>query len=356
MQQPAHYGLPFTLRPTIRPPDSPAFHADLARFLAVCRVVKGLRGARLGAGGARPAAFNTVRYSEKLLQASGISVTTMDLSELLADADALADDDPAVRQRLEGIHAVSTEGVPAAPLVRMARVGVALDRWMAANSIVATALQCWNSLQRNIGINVCTLMSMMSERLMPSACEVDVTGAVSMYALQLASGRPSALVDWNNNYADDPDKCVLFHCGNWARSFYGQTAPAGEAPAPGADTGEASVHMAYAEILGTTLGNDNTWGTLAGRVPAGPLSYARVTTDDLTGRIRTYVGDGAFTDDPLPTFGSRAVVQVPDLQGLMRYICKEGFEHHVAMSPSHVAGVLAEALGTYLGWEVYRHS
>lgn len=64
-------------------------------------------------------------------------------------------------------------------------------------------------------------MSMYSDNLMPSGCEVDITGVISMYALQLASGKPSALVDWNNNYTLEPDKCVLFHCGNWARSFFG---------------------------------------------------------------------------------------------------------------------------------------
>jgi L-fucose isomerase-like protein len=201
----------------------------------------------------------------------------------------------------------------------------------------ATAIQCWSSMQENFGVNCCTLMSMMSENLMPSACETDVTGVVSMYALQLASGTPSALVDWNNNYGRDPDKCVLFHCGNWAKSF----------------TPDAKI--ATAPILGTTLGEQNTYGAMSGRTPAGPLTFGRVSTDDTAGAIRAYLGEGRFTDDPLATFGSRAVVEVPRLQQLMRYICKNGFEHHAAMSASHTAGVLTEALETYLGWKVYRH-
>ncbi|MCX7670906.1 MAG: L-fucose/L-arabinose isomerase family protein [Anaerolineae bacterium] len=333
------YGFPFTLteRHTVAVAD-PAFKADLTRFLGVCRVVKGLRHARLGAVGARPNAFNTVRFSEKLLQAHGISVSTMDLSEALGMAGKLADDDPRVKAKLEGIRGyVPTEGVPSPALWRMAKLGVVLDDWMAANDLDATAIQCWSSLQRNYGINVCMLMSMMSESLLPSACEVDVTGVASMYALQLASGRPSALVDWNNNYADDPDKCVLFHCGNWAKAFFPEA------------------RMAYAEILATTLGPENTYGTIAGRVPAGPFSFARISTDDRHGVIRAYVGDGMFTDDPLDTFGSRAVVHVPGLQKLLKYICKNGFEHHAAMNASHSAAILAEAFGTYLGWDVYHH-
>ena len=336
------YGYPFTVteRHTIHPATD-AFRQDLVRFIGVCRVVKGLRNARLGAIGARPNAFNTVRFSEKLLQAAGISVSTIDLSEVFGQAWALADGDGAVGERIAAIREyVATEGVPDEALLRMAKLGVVIDRWMADNDLNASAIQCWNAIQEYYGVNACTLMSMMSDRLMPSACEVDITGCASMYALQLATGRPSALVDWNNNYGDDPDVCVLFHCGNWARGFF---------------QGE-EVRMAHADVLATTLGVENTYGALAGRVPAGPMSYARISTDDVYGEIHCYVGDGRFTDAPLPTFGSRAVVEVPGLQTLMRYICKNGFEHHVAMNPAPASDILREAFETYLGWDVYHHN
>ena len=216
------YGIPFSVteQHTVLPSD-PRFGADLAKFLGVCRVVRGLKRARIGAVGARPAIFNTVRFSEKLLQASGITVTTVDLSEIFGAAGRLASDDPKVKARLDGIRAYTdTGGIPSEPLLKMAKMGVVLDDWIAENEVDATGIQCWTSIQKNYGINACTLMSMYSENLMPSGCEVDITGVISMYALQLASGKPSALVDWNNNYADEPDKCVLFHCGNWARSFF----------------------------------------------------------------------------------------------------------------------------------------
>jgi L-fucose isomerase-like protein len=336
----SQYGYPYSLTELhTDAPTSDTFKADLKKFIGICRVVKGLKNARLGAVGARPGAFNTVRYSEKLLQACGISVTTIDLSEMIGNAGKLVDGDPQVKERLDAIRGyVPTDGVPSPSLIKMAKLGIVIDDWMAANSLSATALQCWNSIQANYGINVCTLMSMMSDKLMPSACEVDITGVASMYALQLASGTPSALVDWNNNYGNDPDKCVLFHCGNWAKSFF------------------PKARMAYADILATMLGPENTYGALAGRVPAGPMSYARITTDDRAGKIRTYVGDGEFTDDPLKTFGSRAVVRVPSLQKLLKHVCKVGFEHHVAMNASHTADILSEAFETYMGWEVYYHT
>jgi L-fucose isomerase-like protein len=333
------YGIPYTLTHdhTVAVL-SDAFRQDLLRFLEVCRVSQGLKRMRVGAVGTRPNNFNTTRYSEKLLEKSGISVNTVDLSEILGCVAGLASNDSRVLQRVEQIRSYAdSSAAPAEALLKMARFATVLDEWMDELGLDATAVQCWNSLQKNFGVNVCTIMSMMSERMMPSACEVDIAGVVSMYALQLASGRPSALVDWNNNYGTDPDKCVLFHCGNWAKEFL---------PNP---------RMGSAEILGTTLGPENTVGALAGRTPSGPLSYARVSTDDLTGTIRAFVGEGIFTDDPLTTIGAKAVVQIPNLRGLMQYICKNGFEHHAAMSRSHCASSVAEALGNYLGWDVYHH-
>jgi L-fucose isomerase-like protein len=314
------------------------FKQDLTTFLATCRVAKGMRRVRLGAVGARPNAFNTTRFSEKLLEASGISVNTIDLSEVFGNAAHIHDSDQRVRARVDQISAYADSSkAPDAALVRMAKFAIVIDEWMDALGLTATAIQCWSSMQKNYGVNVCTIMSMMSEQMLPSACEVDIAGVVSMYALQLASGRPSALVDWNNNYGDDPNKCVFFHCGNWAKDFL------------------PDIRIATAPILGTVLGEENTFGALEGRTPAGPVTFGRVSTDDTSGKIRAYVGDGMFTDDPLDTFGTKAVVQVPRLQRLLKLICKNGFEHHAAMNASHCAVPVAEALGNYLGWDVHHH-
>jgi L-fucose isomerase-like protein len=319
-------------------PTTDGFLADLKKFLGVCRVVNGVRGVRLGAVGARPSAFNTVRYSEKILERHSISVTTVDLSEIIGAANKLDAQAAAVKAKLAEITGYApAPGVPSEKLLQMAKMGVVLTDWMNANHLDATAIQCWTSVQTNFGCNVCTLMSMMSEKFMPSACEVDVTGVLTMYAMQLAGGTPAALVDWNNNYADDDDKCVLFHCGNWAKSFL------------------PDIKIANAPILGSTLGIENTYGALDGRTPAGPLTYGRITTADAEGKIRCYVGEGELTNDVLKTFGNRAVAKVPGLQKLMQHVCKQGFEHHVVMTQSHSAEILAEAFGNYFGWEVHQH-
>lgn len=332
-------GIAYTLttKHVVHPLDD-SFRVDLQNFIAVARVVQGLRKVRIGAVGARPGAFNTVRYSEKILERHGISVSTVDLSEILGAAAKIGEADKRVVSKIDEIKAyANATAVPPAKLIQMARLGLVLDDFVAANHLDATAIQCWTSVQANHGCNVCTSMSMMSENFLPSACEVDVTGVLTMYAMQLASSSPSALVDWNNNYGTDPDKCVLFHCGNWAKSFL------------------PDIKILNAPILGSTLGVENTWGALDGRTPATPLTYGRITTDDTAGKIRTYVGQGELTNDELKTFGNRAVARVPRLQKLMHHVCREGFEHHVVMNSSHSAGILAEAFERYLGWEVYHH-
>jgi L-fucose isomerase-like protein len=321
-------------------PDAMSFRQDLRQFAGTCRVVKGLRHARIGMMGARPTAFNTVRFSEKLLELEGISVETLDLSEVFGRIERLKDEDAAVvAKRAEIDHYTRTQGVPVAALSKMAKLGVVMDRWVAETELDATAVQCWTSIEEYFGVVPCTIMSMLSNKLMPSACETDVAGVVGMYALQLASGAPSALLDWNNNYGDDPDKCVVFHCSNLPAQVFT------EIPV-----------MDYQAIIAGTVGVQNTYGTMNGRIKAEPFSYLRVTTDDANGCIAAYLGEGEFTTDPINTFGGFGVAHIPHLQNLLQYICDNGFEHHVAINQSRVANACYEALSKYMDWDVYLHA
>jgi L-fucose isomerase-like protein len=347
----AQYGIRYSLTSQhTEAPDSEAFCRDLAWFLGVCRVVRGLRGLRVGAIGARPAAFNTVRYSEKLLEASGISVETVDLSEILGRVERMKEGDPVVAAKLKAIgQYVAVGGVPAPALTKMAKLGAAIDQWMVETDVAVTAVQCWTALEDYLGVVPCTVMSMLSDQLKSSACEVDVCGAIAMHALRLASGTPSALLDWNNNYGGDADKAVCFHCSNLPKHFFA------EGRASSAPTTTSGLRMDYQAIIAGTVGRDNTWGTMVGRVKTGPVTFARFSTDDRAGRIRGYVGEGEFTDDPLETFGGAGVVRIPGMQKLLRFICENGFEHHVAANLSSIADVVDEAATKYFGWEMYRH-
>lgn len=321
-------------------PNSPAFMNDLQTFAGICRIVRGMRTARLGMMGARPEAFKTVRFSEKILDHAGISVETLDLSEVFGRINRLEDNDPMVQGKLGAIRGYArTSNIPEISLYRMAKFGVVLDGWMDDNALDATAIQCWTSMEEYFGVVPCTLMSMSSNKLNPAACETDIVGALAMLALQLGSGRPSALVDWNNNYGEDPDKGVVFHCSNLPKDIFIEDIPI----------------MDYQEIISKTVGKENTYGTIYGRVKKNPFSYLRLSTDDFSGKIVAYTGQGDFTDDPIDTFGGYGVVQVPRFQELLAYICENGFEHHVSINQSHVANMIDEAFNKYLGWSTYHH-
>jgi len=331
------YGIPYSLTTLhTEAPESELFAQDLTWFAQVCRVVRGLRRLRIGSIGARPSAFNTVRYSEKLLENAGISVEPIDLSEILGRINRMKDAE--AQDKLAAIQKyVSTDQVPMDALMKMAKLGTVIDTWMEQTQVSISAIQCWTSLEEFFGVVPCTVMSMMSENLMSSACEVDIVGVIGMHALQLASETPSALLDWNNNYGDDPDKAVCFHCSNLPKHFF------------------KSVKMDFQQIIAGTVGRENTYGTCEGIVKASPMSFARFSTNDLEGTIDGYVGQGEFTDDPLTTFGGAGVVKIPNLQTLLRFICENGFEHHVAANMSTVASAVQEATGHYLGWNVAIH-
>ncbi|MDT8302244.1 MAG: L-fucose/L-arabinose isomerase family protein [Sedimentisphaerales bacterium] len=332
-------GIPFTLTGshTVKAA-SAEFKKDLDNFASVCRIIKGLENARFGAIGARTGAFNTVRFSEKILELSGISVETIDLSEILGRVDRLADNESAVKRKLNAIKKyISTNSIPADKLLKMAKFGYVVDQWIKETELDGTAIQCWTSLEEFFGIVPCTLMSIMSESLVPSACEVDITGLLGMYILQLAGGAPSALLDWNNNYGSDPDKTVLFHCSNLPKSFF------------------KSSKMDYQEIIAGAVGKENTYGTIVGRIAPGKATFCRTATDDSTGVVSVYVGEGEFTNDKLESFGGYGVMKIAHLQRLLEYICRLGFEHHVAVNKIEKADAIAEALENYMGWDVYHH-
>lgn len=321
-------------------PTGEAFMADLKRFAGICRVVRGMKTARLGMMGARPEAFKTVRFSEKLLDRAGISVETLDLSEVFGRIENLDNKDATVQEKLNSIRGYArVDGVPEESLYRMAKFGTVLDGWMQDNELDASAIQCWTSMEEYFGVVPCTLMSMSSNRLNPSACETDIVGALAMLALQLASGRPSALVDWNNNYGDDPDKGVIFHCSNLPKDVFVDDIPV----------------MDFQEIIAGSVGKENTYGTIYGRVKESPFTYLRISTDDFSGKIVAYTGEGVTTNDPIDTFGGYGVVQIPRFQQLLSYICDRGFEHHVTMNQTNVARVIDEAFNKYLGWDTYYH-
>lgn len=334
------YGIPFTDTTShTYSIYSDLLKKDLVKFAGVCRVVNGLRHSRIGQIGTRPLGFNTCRASEKLLQKYGITVVPADLSELIFASQKISLYDPRVLAKKEEV--LEYARVPESykdKLSNQVRFGIAVEDWISENQVDAVAIQCWDSLEKNYKCAPCITMSMLGDRLVPAACETDIAGAVSMYALTLAAGTPSALADWNNNFAEDRNMCVCTHCGNFPKNF-----------------SKSAAELGPLGVLGRTLGKVDTFGAVFSKVAAGEFTFFRISTDDSRGLIKAYVGEGDITNDPYDMNGCIAVTKVNNLQKLMKHICRNGFEHHVGLVRGHVADIIDEAVGNYLGWDLYVH-
>lgn len=321
--------------------DSAQFTKDLEYFASVCRVVGGLSTARIGAIGTRPNAFHTVRYSEKLLQKYGITVSTADLSDIMATAESHPDNAPDVMRKIQEIRSYGkiASDISNEKVVRQAKLCITIENWMTEHKCNASAISCWDSIQNHYGCATCLAMSMMGEKGLPSACEMDVMGAVTMYAMYLASGEPSGYLDWNNSFTEDRDKCVCLHCSNFPKSFF-----------------KTKFEISNLDVLATTIGAEKCFGACKAQIAGGSMTFAKISTDDFGGKIKVYLGNGEILDDPVDTKGGVALCHIKDLQKLMNFICKNGFEHHVAMNRSQIVPVLDEAFSNYFGWDVYRHN
>jgi len=332
-------GIRFTaLKPHVVHPASAAFQANLAHFAAVCRVVKGLRRCTIGAIGARTTAFKTVRVDEVALQSVGVTVEATDLADVMARVRALADQDGDVLAKAERLRGYTDfTQVPGRPFLALCKLGVALDQISQELGCDAIALRCWIELQKELGISPCVLLSELNDRGLPAACEVDVGNAVVMRALKAATGGQTTLLDWNNNYGDDPDRVILFHCG----------------PVPqGLMLGRGTVtdHV----LLQPVLGEGCSYGCNTGRIRPFDFTYGGLVTD--RGRVEVYLGEGAFTADPVPAdfFGCAGVARIPDLQEVLLTIARQGHRHHVALAPGRARDAMVEAMGGYLGYSVTR--
>ena len=334
------YGIPFTLtKYHTCPIKSDIFMKDLERFEKICRIVNKLRSVRLGQIGTRPNAFETVRYSERILEFNGISIEPIDLSEIFGLIDKLNDNDPIVKEKIDFIkNYTSTTSFPEDGVIKLAKLAVVVENWVIENELDGFAFQCWPSIQDNFGIVPCAVLSMFSESLVPAACEVDISGLISMLILQIASDTPSAILDWNNNYGDDPNKMILFHCSNLPISFFKDT--------------QMTIHPIISDLKGSEV----SFGAIQGRIKAKPCTLLRVDTDDLFGVIKAIIIEGNYTEDPVNTFGGYGVVEIPNLQDLLRYICEEGFAHHVAASLNIIGDAVYEALSKYLGYNIKFHN
>ncbi|NCB02741.1 MAG: hypothetical protein EOM67_11335 [Spirochaetia bacterium] len=331
------YKIPFSVNtPHVIHPLDEKFIQQLKDFGGVCRVVNGMRRCTVIALGARTSAFKTVRYDEIALQKYGITVETVDLSEVFGKANAISSDAAEVKDQLKSLHdfADCTEA-PNESLIKMAKLKIVIEEYIKELEADMVAIRCWNELEVYYGCAPCAIAGILGDVGVPVACEVDVTNAVMMYALNLATDSSSTILDWNNNAGDDPDSCILFHCGPVPNSMVTKK-------------GKMVEHPMFAKSYGPGCG----WGPVVTRLKPGEFSFASSKTED--GKFVTYFGNGVVLPDEIESkfFGTCGVVTIENLQEKLLAIGKNGFRHHVAISYGKIAHILKEAFTTYLGYDV----
>jgi L-fucose isomerase-like protein len=331
------YGVKFTARkPHVVKPSSDRFKANVDYFGRVCRVVNGMKGMVVGAIGARTTPFKTVRIDEIALQRHSITVETLDLSEVFARVKAVKPDAEVYKAKAETLKGyTSWEGIPEKAFERIVRLGVVLDAIVEEYRMDAIALRCWLELQEQLGISACVLMGEMNNREVTAACEVDIGNAVAMHALSLASGGMAACLDWNNNYGEEDDKCILFHCGPVPRGLM-------------TDRGRIADHAILANVVGEGCG----YGCHVGRIAPFDFTFGSMLTD--AGKLRFYLGKGRFTKDNIPAefFGCAGAAEIENLQDVLLHVGHNGYRHHVSVTPGLIQAPLREALERYLGFEI----
>ncbi|MBP5730960.1 MAG: hypothetical protein J6X19_07125 [Clostridia bacterium] len=329
------YGVPFTvLKPHVVHPLTPKFRENLDEFAAVCRVVGGMKRFNLGCIGARTTAFKTVRFDELAMQKYGINVESFDLSEVFAKVGAKADNDPVVTAKIEHLKDYTDfSGVPEQNMLTLCKLAVVIDEYIAEYRLDALVLRCWNEMETYLRVCPCVLLSELNDRGIAASCEIDMCSAVSMRALTLASGRPSAVLDWNNNYGDDENKVILFHCGPVAQGLM-------------TCKGTVTNHKMFDK---TDPGSG--WGCNEGRIKPMPITISNCQTKD--GKIVMYASEARFTDEPIEDgfFGCGGVAEVPDLQNKLIKLARGEFKHHTAVTEGRVRDVLKEAFTTYLHYD-----
>lgn len=330
------YKIPFTIMPPhVVHPNTDAFAKNLSDFAAVCRVVNGMKRFTIGVIGARTTKFKTVRYDEITLQKYGITCDTYDLSELFYRVEKMDGNSDAVKAKIEKLIGYTDfSSVPKDKTETLAKVSVAIDDMIREYHLDCITLRCWEEMQTVLGVAPCVLLSELNDRGIVASCEIDLCSAINMYSMLLASQTPTACLDWNNNYGDDPNKVILFHCGPVAQSLMD-------------GKGKVTDHKMFAKGCPGC-----GWGSNEGRIAAFDMTYSNCKTED--GKLTFYVDKGEFTSEPIEPefFGCGGVAKIDDLQRKLIVLAKNGFRHHTAVGKGDMTDILREAFTTYLGYDM----
>lgn len=332
----SQYKVPFTmLKPHVVHPLSKEFRQNLIDFARICKVVNGMKRFTVGCIGARTTAFKTVRFDEITLEKYGITVESFDMSEVFKKVDELKDNDERVIKKEERLKNYTDFSIcPIKRLNTLAKFSVVIDEYIEEYHLDCLTLRCWNEMETYYRVCPCVLLSELNDRGIVASCEIDLCSAITMRAMNLATDLPTACLDWNNNYGDNENEVILFHCGPVAQSLMTKK-------------GLVTDHKMFSKC-----DPDSGWGSNEGRIKAFDMTFSNCKTED--GKIYIYASEGKMTDKEIEPefFGCGGVAHIDDLENKLIRLGRNGFKHHTTIGVGHLKDVLTEAFTTYLNYTV----
>ncbi|MCC6444243.1 MAG: hypothetical protein IT210_12415 [Armatimonadetes bacterium] len=302
-------------------PDEADFRAGAEAFVRAVSVAKGLRNARIGQIGVRPAAFETVAYDEvAMARKFGQNVIHANLDDIVDRAKNIGDNDPRVQAVLEDIaRTVKCITVAKDYLMQAAKLETAMVEFSERNRLSALAMQCWPSIQREMGISLCALFGRLTQHEMLTACETDILGAISMliqHRAALGQTLPH-FIDWTIQHRENPNRLLAWHCGN--------------APVCLARSANEIALRSRMDMAGSlpVLPGDAQAGLYQFQIKDGPVTFCRLAEYD--GEWKMLIASGEIVPSDETLAGTWAWVQVDDHARLYRTLVEEGFIHHASM-------------------------
>lgn len=317
------FGVKFTYILTSHVTDE-VFKKGFLNFIAAANVLKKFRNARIGQIGSRPRDFYSVIANEsELLEKFGISVIPVDPSAIYRDVRSrLASPDAQLKDAIELVKSTATFAAGQSDDVpqKLAALYVAIKNWAASENVSAASIQCWDSMQQEIGICPCYINSLLADEMFPIGCEADIPGTISSLMLQSAQfdKEPVFLADLTIRHPEDDNAELLWHCGPFPASL-----------AKGAKrVGNHFVLPSHAP------------GVCDWELKDGHLSLVRF--DSINGKYSLFSGEGDVVKGPY-NLGTYCYVKVADWPLWERKLIEGPYIHHIAGAYGSTSSIFYEA-------------
>ena len=298
-------------------PEEKDFILDVKRFIRVSMAYDGFMGARVGIVGPRPAPFETCAINEvNLIEKFRQRIVSVNLLKLYSDINTMKTDSRVTGAVNEVKKSYDCHLVSDDILSKIVKLELVLSDYARKEGLSGYGIQCWTSIQEEIGISPCMSMGRLTDRGIMCACEADMHGVLTMIAQYLLSLKETVphFIDWTIQNQDNEDTLLAWHCGNAPISL---------------KCASCKPLVNSHSILGEQLGYDKSFGTAEFQLKEGKVTISRLVEYD--GKFKMLITKGDAIPDSRSLRGCWKWIKVSNLKTLYRTIIEEGFTHHASL-------------------------